>query len=81
MRGENNMTQANDWLNLVNLLGNVGFPIVIAGYLLFQFEKRIQSLEGIIKELHSELVEKEELERKIDQYVRMLDTERQTKQR
>ncbi|MET3726590.1 hypothetical protein ABID52_000171 [Fictibacillus halophilus] len=71
------MVGASEWLNLVNLLGNVGFPIVIAGYLLFQFERRIQSLEGIIRELHSELVEKEELERKIDQYVRLLDSERQ----
>ncbi|KZE63833.1 hypothetical protein AWM68_12005 [Fictibacillus phosphorivorans] len=75
------MNGASEWLNLVNLLGNVGFPIVIAGYLLFQFEKRIQSLEGIIRELHSELVEKEELERKIDQYVRLLDSERQPKKR
>jgi hypothetical protein len=81
MRGGTEMNQANEWLNLVNLLGNVGFPIVIAGYLLFQFEKRIQSLEGIIRELHSELVEKEELERKIDQYVRVLDSERQPKKR
>ncbi|WNB92239.1 YvrJ family protein [Bacillus sp. NEB1478] len=75
------MNQANEWLNLVNLLGNVGFPIVIAGYLLVQFEKRIQSLEGIIRELHEELVEKEELERKIDQYVRVLDSERDLKKR
>ncbi|MDR7073917.1 YvrJ family protein [Fictibacillus barbaricus] len=75
------MNQANEWLNIVNLLGNVGFPIVIAGYLLVQFEKRIQSLEGIIRELHSELVEKEELERKIDQYVRVLDSERELKKR
>jgi hypothetical protein len=75
------MNQANEWLNLVNLLGNVGFPIVVAGYLLFQFEKRIQSLEGIIRELHEELVEKEELERKIDQYVRVLDSERDIKKR
>ncbi|MFC0236886.1 MAG: YvrJ family protein [Bacillota bacterium] len=75
------MVGASEWLNLVNLLGNVGFPIVIAGYLLFQFERRIQSLEGIIRELHSELVEKEELERKIDQYVRLLDSERQPKKR
>jgi hypothetical protein len=75
------MNQANEWLNLVNLLGNVGFPIVIAGYLLFQFEKRIQSLEGIIREMHTELVEKEELERKIDQYVRVLDSERELKKR
>ncbi len=75
------MNGASEWLNLVNLLGNVGFPIVIAGYLLFQFEKRIQSLEGIIRELHSELVEKEELERKIDQYVRLLDSERHPKKR
>ena len=75
------MNQANEWLNIVNLLGNVGFPIVIAGYLLVQFEKRIQSLEGIIRELHSELVEKEELERKIDQYVRVLDSERDLKKR
>ncbi|MBD7966330.1 YvrJ family protein [Fictibacillus norfolkensis] len=75
------MVGASEWLNLVNLLGNVGFPIVIAGYLLFQFERRIQSLEGIIRELHSELVEKEELERKIDQYVRLLDGERQPKKR
>jgi hypothetical protein len=75
------MNQPNDWLNLVNLLGNVGFPIVIAGYLLFQFEKRIQSLEGIIREMHAELVEKEELERKIDHYVRLLDSERPVKKR
>ncbi|MDN4071516.1 YvrJ family protein [Fictibacillus terranigra] len=62
------MNTANDWLGLVNLLGNVGFPVLLAGYLMLQFEKRIQSLEAVIKDLRDELVDKEELEKKLEQY-------------
>lgn len=66
------MNSANDWLGIVNLLGNVGFPVLLAGYLMLQFEKRIQSLETTIKDLHDELTDKEELEKKLEHYVKTL---------
>lgn len=33
------------------LLGNLGFPIVVAGYLLLRFEKKIESLTEAISAL------------------------------
>lgn len=33
------------------LLGNLGFPIVLAGYLLLRFEKKIESLTEAIFDL------------------------------
>ncbi len=35
----------------VSILGNFGFPITIAVYLLIRFEKKIERLTGIIQEL------------------------------
>ncbi|SFE83368.1 YvrJ family protein [Fictibacillus sp. KU28468] len=73
------MNTANDWLGLVNLLGNVGFPVLLAGYLMLQFEKRIQSLEAVIKDLRDELVDKEELEKKLEQYGQRLKEKEELK--
>ncbi|WP_062238221.1 YvrJ family protein [Fictibacillus sp. FJAT-27399] len=73
------MNTANDWLGLVNLLGNVGFPVLLAGYLMLQFEKRIQSLEAVIKDLRDELVDKEELEKKLEQYGQSLKEKEELK--
>ncbi|MCQ6264970.1 YvrJ family protein [Fictibacillus sp. WQ 8-8] len=73
------MNTANDWLGLVNLLGNVGFPVLLAGYLMLQFEKRIQSLEAVIKDLRDELVDKEELEKKMEQYGQRLKEKEELK--
>ena len=36
---------------LVGILGNFGFPVVIAIYLLMRFEKRIESLTEAIAKL------------------------------
>lgn len=46
----NEMNEMNeiDWLNAV---GNVGFPIVITIYLLYRFEKKLDSLTKGINEL------------------------------
>lgn len=35
----------------VSILGNFGFPITIAVYLLIRFDKKIERLTGIIQEL------------------------------
>lgn len=35
-------------INFVNLISNMGFPIVITIYLLHRFEKRIDALESSI---------------------------------
>lgn len=32
-------------------IGNMGFPIVVAGYLLFRFEKKIDTLTSTLHEL------------------------------
>ncbi|MFC0186908.1 YvrJ family protein [Fictibacillus aquaticus] len=64
------MNSANDWLNL---LSNVGFPIVMAGYLMLQFEKRIQSLEETIRQLREQLDDQEEMVRRIDQYLAIME--------
>lgn len=37
--------------NWIIVLGNFGFPIVITGYLLVRFEKRIESLAEAIDNL------------------------------
>ena len=34
---------------------NFGFPIVVASYLLFRFEKKIESLDNNITELSNEI--------------------------
>ncbi|MFC7371619.1 YvrJ family protein [Fictibacillus iocasae] len=64
------MNGTNEWLNL---LSNVGFPIVMAGYLMLQFEKRIQSLEETIRQLHEQLDDQEEMVKRIDQYMGFLE--------
>lgn len=40
-----------DNLNIVQLIGNVGFPIAITIYLLYRFEKRLEKLEDAIVNL------------------------------
>lgn len=37
-----------DEVNLVQIIGNVGFPITITIYLLYRFEKRLEKLEEAI---------------------------------
>lgn len=37
-----------DWMNAI---GNIGFPIVITIYLLFRFEKKLETLSKGISEL------------------------------
>lgn len=42
------MNGINEWYNVV---GNIGFPIAIAIYLLIRFEKRIDTLRESIDQL------------------------------
>ena len=42
------MPEAN---NLINLISNIGFPIVISIYLLLRFEQKIEVLERAIQNL------------------------------
>lgn len=37
------------------LIANFGFPIVVAGYLLFRFENKIDKLEGTISNLTEQI--------------------------
>lgn len=37
------------------IIGNFGFPVAVAGYLLFRFEKKLESLEAAERELNSEI--------------------------
>lgn len=46
------MNEINNW---VILLGNFGFPILIAVYLLIRFERKIESLTTVISELKNTL--------------------------
>ncbi|EIT83693.1 hypothetical protein A374_19275 [Fictibacillus macauensis ZFHKF-1] len=73
------MNGANEWLGLVNLLGNVGFPVILAGYLMLQFEKRIQSLEAIIRSMRKEWRNTEALEKKVAEYKARIDAYEQEK--
>ena len=41
--------------NLINLISNIGFPIVISIYLLLRFEQKIEILERAIQSLTKEL--------------------------
>lgn len=50
----------NQLPNWAMLLGNYGFPIVITGYLLLRFEKRIEILSNAIKELRESIISKNE---------------------
>lgn len=43
----------NDWLNLI---GNVGFPIAVAAYLLIRIEGRLAELSGAINELREAVI-------------------------
>lgn len=47
-----------DYTNLINLISNVGFPIVIAIYLLHRFEKKLDTLVENISIL-SQAIEKQ----------------------
>ncbi|GAF11943.1 hypothetical protein JCM19046_651 [Bacillus sp. JCM 19046] len=49
------MTNLNEW---VFILGNFGFPVVVAGYLLIRFEKKIEVLTAVINELKNTLTKK-----------------------
>lgn len=47
-----------DYTNVINLISNVGFPIVIAIYLLHRFEKKLDTLVENISIL-SQAIEKQ----------------------
>lgn len=38
---------------LMNLVGNVGFPVVVTAYLLFRLEKQMTALSGSINKLNT----------------------------
>ncbi len=38
---------------LINLIGNVGFPVAISGYLLIRLEKQINGLSSSINKLNT----------------------------
>ncbi|WP_082360904.1 YvrJ family protein [Bacillus sp. FJAT-28004] len=40
---------------ITNSISNLGFPIVITGFLLLRFEKKIETLNNIIQELLQEI--------------------------
>ncbi|GFN31368.1 YvrJ family protein [Paenibacillus xylaniclasticus] len=42
---------------ITTAIGNMGFPIVVAGYLLIRFEKKIDTLTSTIQELIYALTE------------------------
>lgn len=44
-----------DTLTIFQLVGNLGFPIIITAYLLHSFEKKIENLEDAIKNLANAL--------------------------
>ncbi|QPA31256.1 YvrJ family protein [Thermaerobacillus caldiproteolyticus] len=48
-----------DDFNIVQLIGNVGFPIAITIYLLYRFEKRLEKLEDAIVNLATVVRNKE----------------------
>lgn len=52
-----------DYSNLMNLISNVGFPIVIAVYLLHRFEKKLDTLVDNISIL-SQAIEKQYQQKK-----------------
>jgi len=41
---------------LLNLIGNVGFPIAVAAYLLIRIETRLSELSGAINELREAVI-------------------------
>lgn len=40
---------------LINLIGNLGFPIAVCAYLLVRFEKKIDILNDSIQELNTSI--------------------------
>jgi YvrJ protein family len=48
------MENINQW---VMLLGNFGFPVVVAVYLLMRFEKKIEALTIVINNLQNTIRE------------------------
>lgn len=45
----------SDLSNLINMVNNSGFPIVISIYLLLRFEKKIESLNSTIQNISSKI--------------------------
>lgn len=45
------MVETQEMLNIFQVVGNLGFPIVITIYLLHRFEKKIEDLEMTITKL------------------------------
>ncbi len=43
-----------------NLISNIGFPSVVALYLLFQLEKRLVSLESAVEDIGEHIEERNE---------------------
>lgn len=48
----------DDYTSLINLISNVGFPIIIAIYLLHRFERKLDTLVDNIQAL-SKVIEKQ----------------------
>jgi prefoldin subunit 5 len=48
------MNSINEWYNVI---GNIGFPIAVAIYLLIRFEKRIDALRENINQLEQTIRE------------------------
>ncbi|MCD7035364.1 YvrJ family protein [Metabacillus sp. GX 13764] len=46
-----------DIAQLINILGNFGFPVAIASYLLIRLERKMESLTSAIQEL-KEIIKK-----------------------
>lgn len=46
------MSESSIW---IELLKNVGFPIMIASYLLFSFERKIEKLSETVTKLESDM--------------------------
>ncbi|WP_221567365.1 MULTISPECIES: YvrJ family protein [Bacillaceae] len=54
------MLEGTNVVGWFNLISNIGFPTVVALYLLFQFEKRLVNLESSIQEIGEHLEERNE---------------------
>lgn len=53
------------------LIGSFGFPVVVAGYLLFRFEKKLEMLEQTNDDL---VVEVKSLKNKVDELNKTIKT-------
>ncbi len=54
------MLEGTNVVGWFNLISNIGFPTVVALYLLFQFEKRLANLESSIHKIGEYLEERNE---------------------